>query len=165
MNCPQCKTPLRVDHYEQIEIDRCDTCNGLWLDDREMMSIIRKRDAKFSPSVLTDVLSQSQAGLKPQPGQAARVCPKCAEPLKHVNHSYSSGIILDSCAKGHGVWLDQDELEKVQAFEEHWDVEAKRRLPEIQGKLDSAKTSGDREAAPAGILGPIFNFLVSSRRK
>lgn len=165
MKCPTCKTSLRVDHYEQIEIDRCDTCNGLWLDDREMMAIIRKRDTKASQTILTEVLSNAHRGLPAQTGQDPRGCPRCSGPLKQLNHSYSSGIILDSCPKGHGVWLDEHELEKVQAFEEHWDVEAKRKLPELQDQLNLAKKGISTDATSTGILRPIFNFLVSSRGK
>jgi Zn-finger nucleic acid-binding protein len=40
-----------------------------------------------------------------------------------INYDYSSGIILDRCPEGHGLWLDGGELEKVQITREQSDEE------------------------------------------
>ena len=159
MKCPECKSDLRIDHYESVEIDRCDQCEGLWLDDRELMAIVRKKEKQFSASVLADVLSSAFKGLPAAAASTQRACPRCDQLLKHVNHSYSSGIILDTCPQGHGVWLDKHELDKVQAFEEHWDVEAKRRLPELKQKLEASASAPGLADESVGVFGHLFNFL------
>ena len=159
MKCPECLIDLRTDHYEDVEIDRCDRCKGLWLDDRELMTIIRKKGNQLSTSVITQVLSNSFKGVPPEASQTKRTCPRCSESLKHVNHSYSSGIILDTCPRGHGVWLDHEEIDKVQAFEEHWDVEAKRRLPELKQKIDASASAPGLIKESSGVFGHLFNFI------
>ncbi len=36
MNCPVCKEPLIVLELEQIEVDYCTRCAGVWLDAGEL---------------------------------------------------------------------------------------------------------------------------------
>ena len=40
MHCPKCKTNLTNESYEGVEIDRCQTCKGTWLDSGEITKII-----------------------------------------------------------------------------------------------------------------------------
>ena len=43
--------------------------------------------------------------------------------MQTINYDYSSGIILDRCPQGHGLWLDAGELEQVQIVREHSEEE------------------------------------------
>ena len=36
MNCPRCHAVLSVEKYEGIQIDRCSSCKGMWLDYNEL---------------------------------------------------------------------------------------------------------------------------------
>ncbi len=36
MDCPRCKTALRIEDYRGIEVDRCPQCQGMWLDYGEL---------------------------------------------------------------------------------------------------------------------------------
>lgn len=38
------------------------------------------------------------------------ICPVCRSPLQEV---VKSGIVIDTCAQCHGVWLDRGELQKL----------------------------------------------------
>jgi Zn-finger nucleic acid-binding protein len=41
------------------------------------------------------------------------------------NYGYNSGIVIDGCIGRHGIWLDKDELDRIQVFIERWEkVEA-----------------------------------------
>ena len=41
MNCPRCKTSALVERVrDDIEIDHCDSCRGVWLDRGELEKII-----------------------------------------------------------------------------------------------------------------------------
>lgn len=35
-NCPKCATPLAEDEVENVKIDRCPQCKGVWLDAGEL---------------------------------------------------------------------------------------------------------------------------------
>lgn len=36
MKCPKCGNDLQAINYRNVELDKCFTCNGLWLDDGEL---------------------------------------------------------------------------------------------------------------------------------
>ena len=40
MNCPRCTGKLHAETYDEVNIDRCDTCGGVWLDAGELEQII-----------------------------------------------------------------------------------------------------------------------------
>ena len=48
MNCPKCNVKLKPDFYEGVEIDKCDNCNGCWLDEGEIVNIIDDKTEKFN---------------------------------------------------------------------------------------------------------------------
>jgi hypothetical protein len=42
MRCPRCNTGLAVTKFEDVSVDRCDNCGGLWLDAGELAQLIQK---------------------------------------------------------------------------------------------------------------------------
>ena len=40
MDCPRCTVKLHADSYDEVEINRCDNCGGIWLDAGELEQII-----------------------------------------------------------------------------------------------------------------------------
>ena len=40
MPCPRCTGKLHSQMYDEVNIDRCDTCGGVWLDAGELEQII-----------------------------------------------------------------------------------------------------------------------------
>lgn len=42
MKCPKCDGTLHETSYENIKIDVCDGCNGVWLDSGELAQIAHK---------------------------------------------------------------------------------------------------------------------------
>jgi hypothetical protein len=40
MDCPRCSGKLHEDNYDEVSINRCDTCGGIWLDAGELEEII-----------------------------------------------------------------------------------------------------------------------------
>ena len=40
MECPRCTGKLHAESYDNVNIDRCDTCGGVWLDAGELEQII-----------------------------------------------------------------------------------------------------------------------------
>ena len=39
-NCPKCEGKLVTGNFENVQIDVCDTCGGVWLDAGELQQII-----------------------------------------------------------------------------------------------------------------------------
>ena len=61
MLCPVDKTPLVMSERQNIEIDYCPTCRGVWLDRGELDKIIERSEAAAAPR------PQAQPQPSPQP--------------------------------------------------------------------------------------------------
>ena len=51
MRCPKCGHELQVIKYRGIEIDRCFTCNGVWLDDGELEKLTGEEGSSIVKSI------------------------------------------------------------------------------------------------------------------
>jgi hypothetical protein len=49
MNCPVCGIPLTIAERQNIEIDYCPQCRGVWLDRGELDKIIERSSQAISP--------------------------------------------------------------------------------------------------------------------
>ncbi|HJQ34178.1 MAG TPA: zf-TFIIB domain-containing protein [Pyrinomonadaceae bacterium] len=45
MPCPRCTGKLHEDSYDEVSINRCDTCGGIWLDAGELEHIISQESS------------------------------------------------------------------------------------------------------------------------
>jgi len=118
MICPKCDIPLKTNIYEDIEIDKCIQCQGVWLDEGEIVKIVQNKEETFDPNLIKETLGQGFSGIPKNEQQTAVMCPECQSAMTPINYDYSSGIILDRCPQGHGLWFDGGELEKVQIIRE-----------------------------------------------
>ena len=118
MNCPRCKTDsLKTEDYEGISIERCRSCSGTWLDNQELGKILAIKEKTFSPEFIKSTIKSAFEGLSHAAVKTEELlCPSCNFALKAVNFHYASGVIIDRCVICDGIWLDKDELEKVQVY-------------------------------------------------
>ena len=65
MLCPADRTPLVMSERQNIEIDYCPTCRGVWLDRGELDKIIERSAATSAPARAADPPQQGHA---PRPG-------------------------------------------------------------------------------------------------
>ena len=105
MKCPNCASPLIVLEIEDVEIDHCTTCKGVWLDAGELEILLgaaANRDALMSTL-------RTQAD-----GQDRDIrCPICRRSTEIVNYGSGKKVTLDMCPAGHGLWFDDGELRDV----------------------------------------------------
>ncbi|MDP7320999.1 MAG: zf-TFIIB domain-containing protein [Bacteriovoracaceae bacterium] len=121
MICPRCQKPnFTKKEYETVEIDQCQSCYGVWLDQGEIQQIIQNRVTNFTQDQIKNTISQAFKGVPQKETQTELQCPKCQTALKSINYTGDSGVIIDSCPNEHGVWLDKSELERVQQYREYW---------------------------------------------
>jgi uncharacterized protein with PIN domain len=45
MDCPRCTGKLHEDIYDEVHINRCDNCGGIWLDAGELEQIIDQENS------------------------------------------------------------------------------------------------------------------------
>ena len=106
MDCPVCKNAMITLELEDVEIDHCLDCGGIWLDAGELELLL---DEPEKARVLLDsfrVDSKSQ--------EAKRKCPICDKKMsKVVVGQASPTLLIDRCRKGHGLWFDKGELQDI----------------------------------------------------
>ena len=44
MDCPRCTGKLHAEVYDEVNIDRCDTCGGVWIDAGELAEILSQNN-------------------------------------------------------------------------------------------------------------------------
>jgi Zn-finger nucleic acid-binding protein len=92
---------------EQVEIDRCPDCHGIWLDVNELEALIKAKPKE---------LLREDRAFKAEPREAAAAlkCPHCkGTPLIKLNSLHRPGTIVDSCTVCYGTWLDAGELARL----------------------------------------------------
>jgi Zn-finger nucleic acid-binding protein len=104
MDCPVCKNAMIVLEFEQIEIDHCASCGGIWLDSGELELLLGDSGQIVS--------SFKPADVKEKP----RHCPICLKKMQKIHTgSADEPVIIDCCPKSHGLWFDKGELPQVLA--------------------------------------------------
>ncbi len=105
MNCPSCNHPLVILELNQIEIDYCMNCHGIWLDDGELELLLQ--DSQEKTKLLDSFVVDKNSGEKPVR------CPICRKKMDKVLCGTENKITLDKCKKQHGIWFNEGELERV----------------------------------------------------
>jgi Zn-finger nucleic acid-binding protein len=100
MNCPACRASMAILEYNGVDLDFCFSCRGCWLDAGELGLILngtpdRPEDLKLEKS-----------------SRGKRRCPRCGSRMR-VGPAPATGVEVDACPAGHGLWLDAGELEQI----------------------------------------------------
>ena len=103
MTCPKCDGEMAKVSYEQIEVNRCIRCDGLWFDmlEREHLKVI-------AGSEEIDVGD-------PRAGASLNVvdqidCPVCHATMLRMVDAQQSHIWYESCPVCYGVFFDAGEF-------------------------------------------------------
>lgn len=171
--CPVDGSELEAIQYETEIVDQCPKCAGTWCDEDELRKIIQSRHKIFSENEFIEIQAKESLAKPSKSGiqSDGKSCPICTQVLSQNNFSYSSGILIDRCDNGHGVWLDFRELEQLQVFSERWDnvsleLNSKYRhalqKAEKEGVLiyENAKKSGKENVLKHSRLRSFFKKLI-----
>lgn len=167
MHCPCCNQDLQTTSYEHISIFTCPKCQGIWLDESQLNTIVVKRENQFPLKEITTAIDKSEAGIPDAEVSKKLQCPECSQQMRSTNYNYSSGIILNVCPQGDGLWFDKDELKKLEMFMEYWeDKEAenkqnylnmlKQTFNEQQAKINEENS---KKSAIQRLLDSIYDFF------
>lgn len=103
MNCPKCSQGLEQLELEGIEVDKCTSCNGVWLDEYELEDLL-ELDADALNELLLAGTDDSTLDDK------VAVCPRDGTELRRLRQR---GVILDCCPECQGLWLDGGEFRRL----------------------------------------------------
>jgi Zn-finger nucleic acid-binding protein len=117
MNCPRCNGQMVIEDYMGIEVDKCRSCKGMWLD---LIELDELEDKAYAEDAL-----KGQVIYRTAPSTLK--CPKCGKVMKKFNYKLYD-VELDYCEE-HGYWLDKGEEERVLQI-------MKQRAKDMQRKAD-----------------------------
>jgi Zn-finger nucleic acid-binding protein len=125
-----------------MAVDVCTQCGGTYFDQGEFSTLARK---------CPDQLRKLEAVAKPteaQPASAAAAaeslrCPGCAGPMGSYQYAECSGVWLHRCPRCNGVWVDDGELEAIEAH-----IEKGHRLLKTGATAMSDSLGSPPEALP-----------------
>lgn len=104
MKCPKCEdAPLNSKVVRGIEVDRCESCRGVWFDEDELSKLISEQAASGRE------LKGNETGLDSKPGN----CPHDGGLLLRVYSKRNRSIVMDHCSVCKGVWLDGGEFQRL----------------------------------------------------
>lgn len=130
MHCPACDAPMIVVERQQIEVDYCLNCKGIWFDAGELALLSQ---ALGTPVELPDIAALPAVSSQEKP----RKCPRCTAKMDKIALGGVREIIIDRCPRGHGLWFDWGELGRF---------------------LESSATSAAGENRMVSFLGETFKF-------
>jgi hypothetical protein len=125
MDCPVCQQAMIVLELDEVEVDYCPACQGIWLDAGELELLLGGAEAAVS---LIESFSPAETAETP------RKCPICRKKMEKVLAGQSGGKreLLDRCKKEHGLWFDRGELQAILAIG-HFDDAGK--VKQLLGEL------------------------------
>lgn len=106
MDCPVCSNAMITLELEEVEIDYCTDCGGIWLDAGELEELLGEPEkaARLLASFKTD----------PKCAEKPRKCPICDKNMQKIVVGESQPVLLiDKCGKGDGLWFDNGELHDI----------------------------------------------------
>lgn len=109
MQCPVCQVPTLVIEREDIELDYCARCQGVWFDAGELELLVEKLDIAPEGDILAG-MGHAPAG---SGEEKERKCPLCRRKMEKVALGRDPEIIVDRCDRQDGIWFDGGELARV----------------------------------------------------
>ncbi|MCC6145601.1 MAG: zf-TFIIB domain-containing protein [Candidatus Hydrogenedentes bacterium] len=100
-----CNDPMLVLEHQEVEIDFCHTCGGIWLDNGELELLLGAPDQ--SRAYLEGGATAAAKGERP------RRCPICGVRMAKEVTRGTPPVVYDVCPKAHGLWYDKGELDRV----------------------------------------------------
>jgi hypothetical protein len=109
MICPVCKYDMIVVEYQNIELDYCNSCKGVWFDSGELELLLKSQGLE-EPKAFFDGILNSQEAASPE---KKRNCPACGHKMKKTAIGGQPEILIDICHDEHGLWFDGGEVTQL----------------------------------------------------
>ena len=106
MKCPACHNILIVVEHENVELDYCPNCLGVWFDAGELALLLETAELEGGGLSLDSILTSPEA----RSTEKRRKCPICNVKMKKATVGHSPEILTDVCPRGDGLWFDSGEV-------------------------------------------------------
>ncbi len=121
MRCPKCESQFETFAYENIEVDRCTNCGGIWFD------ALEKEDLKQIQGAESIDIGDKRVGKKYNEMQNIN-CPKCEVKMLRMADKTQFHIEYEFCPAclstffDAGEFKDLNELTVVERFKKMVDI-------------------------------------------
>ena len=118
--CPRCKDEsLRAQVVGGCPLDRCERCEGMWVDRETLEKIYKEREQNTAIKQVAAPWLKAVNQDKPAPNKVSTQgyirCPICNTVMNRYNFGRYSGVVVDICRE-HGTWFDANELNRIMTF-------------------------------------------------
>ena len=109
MRCPKCRSDMEVIVVDGVEIDRCQSCYGLWFDRGELEKVRNKETAQAIDIGDAEVGKETNAIDRYN-------CPRCGGQVLRMVDPTQPHIWFERCGSCHGSFFDAGELTDLSTF-------------------------------------------------
>ena len=136
MRCPTCHNMMIVVEHEQIELDYCPDCEGVWFDAGELELLLETMQLQQSILSIDNILTTQEAKSK----EKKRKCPICNKKMKKSTVGHDPEVLIDACSRGDGLWFDAGEVGQIiTQVPSTEDVDSQGRVINFLGDVFQAK--------------------------
>lgn len=108
MQCPLDGTTLETHTIQLVNVEECPQCRGLWFEEGQLRKA--KDESESDLKWLDFDLWSDQESFTTD--WSSRKCPKCDKNMATISYA-ETGVAVDYCVDGHGVWLDKGEFQAI----------------------------------------------------
>ncbi len=103
MKCPVCKKDMIILELNEVEIDYCLSCKGIWLDKGELELLAEDKNQTILN--LFEPVEKTKEKL--------RKCPVCNKKMKKIKMTTKQEVVMVDRCENHGIWFDKGELYQI----------------------------------------------------
>jgi Zn-finger nucleic acid-binding protein len=109
MICPICHKDALIVEYQNVELDYCPVCHGVWFDAGELELLIKAAGLGDLRRYLDSIINAPEAATQ----EKKRKCPICRHKMKKTYIDTDNKILVDVCHVGDGIWFDGGEIQHL----------------------------------------------------
>ena len=147
MKCPRCSATLQSIQYDGQTVEVCPDCKGEWLHVGELQKLVEHHDEVFTPQEIASLDAVNKEIFTAEKDDKDELnCPACGDVrMEHFNYGYTSGIILHKCTECGGIWMDKDQLQKVEELVDGWKSDLGEDSAKYAGVVDKIEVEEQKE--------------------
>jgi Zn-finger nucleic acid-binding protein len=159
--CPRCTTALAVRMIDDVAVDECPSCIGVFIDRVAIERLLGDRQQARAESVVGTYRATPRKPDTSKPGGKLYIkCPECSTIMNRKLFARGAAVVVDVC-RGHGTWFDAGELPVVVDFVMNGGLEAAEKK-EIADQREAARRM-QQEAYSAQLRGSAWQSGVNTR--
>jgi Zn-finger nucleic acid-binding protein len=143
--CPRCETEhLKRISVADVQLEECPHCGGLWVAEDVFGRICAMKEMQEAA-----IAVPLPPPIRVENHVRYLKCPACSNLMNRYSFADGAGVVLEKC-KGHGIWLDRDELRQVIEFIRSGGLTIARQRETEKAKMQQAQAALDGRLADIG---------------